>query len=56
MHPNPTLTPDGDPYVPVVTVHCELGNHPACKGRIVSLTATHGQPCGCRCHQPVRAA
>jgi hypothetical protein len=50
MHPNPTPTPDGDPYVPVVTVQCELGNCRRCRGRVISLLAPTGQPCTHDCH------
>jgi hypothetical protein len=36
----------------VVTAVCESGRHRVCPGRIVSLTANHGQPCTCSCHRP----
>jgi hypothetical protein len=41
-----------------MTAACDvLGRHQgqgpaACKGTVLSLTGSHGRPCGCPCHDP----
>jgi hypothetical protein len=35
-----------------ITVPCSVGRCDRCKGRIVSITDAHGQPCQHDCHQP----
>jgi hypothetical protein len=44
-----------NPTAITATAACELGRHDRCKGRIVSLTGSHGQPCACPtgCHDPL---
>jgi hypothetical protein len=38
------------------TALCESGRHHVCPGRIVSLSASHGQACQCSCHNQRKAA
>jgi hypothetical protein len=44
------------PHVPTdqavtATALCDAHRHQLCPGKIVSLTAAHGQPCACACHR-----
>jgi hypothetical protein len=38
--------------MPTTTAACSIGQCGKCRGRIVSLTDAHGQPCQHHCHQP----
>ena len=48
---DPTVPPDGDPYIPAATALCEAGRHARCRGEVLSLRAPVGTRCRCTCHR-----